>query len=333
MQNIHVVQVRTEEGATVAAKVEGEKLQLLSESLFDLALLAANEGRRLSDVVDASVTGAILDYNAVIEAGRLLAPITHPDPAHVLLTGTGLTHLGSAAPRDKMHGKEGDDKSDMGAVTDTQRMFDWGVEGGKPAQGAVGVQPEWFYKGTGHTLRAPYQAIEMPSFALDGGEEAELAGIYIVNDHGQVFRIGYALSNEFSDHVTEKQNYLYLAHSKLRDASIGPEIVIGELPQEVRGNVSIFRNGALLWQHNFASGEQHMCHSIENLEHHHFKYASFRVPRQLHVHFFGAAILSFADAIELKDGDEMRIECDLMTKPLINGVKIMPVSNCSVTAL
>ena len=37
--------------------------------------------------------------------GRLLAPINHPDPAHLHLTGTGLTHLGSAATRDAMHKK------------------------------------------------------------------------------------------------------------------------------------------------------------------------------------------------------------------------------------
>ncbi|MGP9677706.1 AraD1 family protein [Halomonas sp. AOP27-A1-41] len=331
--NIHVVQIRSENGTVIAAQVKGEKLQLLSASLYDLALRAANEGRALSDVVEASATDEALNYNDMIEAGRLLSPITHPDPAHLLLTGTGLTHLGSAAPRHKMHGKEGEMSNSEEAITDTQRIFEWGVESGKPAGGGPGVQPEWFYKGTGHTLRAPYQDIQMPAFALDGGEEAELAGIYIVNAQGQVFRIGYALSNEFSDHVTEKQNYLYLAHSKLRDASIGPEIVIGKLPEEVRGNVSIHRNGSVVWQHDFASGEQHMCHSIENLEHHHFKYATFCVPGQLHVHFFGAAVLSFADAVKLQDGDEMRIECDLMTKPLINRIKVMPDESVGVTAL
>lgn len=333
MKNIRIVQLRADNGDTIAAKVDGDQLALLDRSLFAIALQAANEGHRLSDLIDAALTGDTLEYAQVVAAGRLLSPITHPDPAHLLMTGTGLTHLGSAAPRHKMHGKEGEQPTDNAPTTDTQRMFEWGLEGGKPEHGNVGVQPEWFYKGTGYTLRAPYQDINMPAFALDGGEEAELAGIYIVNDSGQVFRIGYALSNEFSDHVTEKQNYLYLAHSKLRDASIGPEIAIGDLPQEVRGNVAIYRDGVPVWQHEFASGEQHMCHSIDNLEHHHFKYDAFRVPGQVHVHFFGAAILSFADAIELQDGDEMRIECDLMTRPLINRINVLPVTACKVTAL
>ncbi len=33
----------------------------------------------------------------------MLAPIDHRDPAHLLVTGTGLSHLGSAEGRDKMH--------------------------------------------------------------------------------------------------------------------------------------------------------------------------------------------------------------------------------------
>ena len=34
---------------------------------------------------------------------RVLNPIDHKDPAHLIVTGTGLTHLGSAEGRDKMH--------------------------------------------------------------------------------------------------------------------------------------------------------------------------------------------------------------------------------------
>ena len=45
-----------------------------------------------------------------------------------------------------------------------------------------------------------------------------MAGIYVIGDDGTPFRVGFALANEFSDHVTERINYLYLAHSKLRPA-------------------------------------------------------------------------------------------------------------------
>lgn len=49
----------------------------------------------------------------------------------MLVSGTGLTHLGSASARDKMHQQAGDEA----AMTDTMRIFKWGVEGGKPAAG------------------------------------------------------------------------------------------------------------------------------------------------------------------------------------------------------
>ena len=41
-----------------------------------------------------------------------------------------------------------------------------------------------------------------------------------------------------------------------------------------------------------------MCHPIANLEHHHFKYAGFRRPGDVHVYFFGASTLSCADGIK-----------------------------------
>ncbi len=76
-----------------------------------------------------------------------MPPIDHPDSAYVYLTGTGLTHLGSAEGRDRMH-----KAAAGGAVTDSMRMFTLGVEGGKPAEGEVGAQPEWFYKGDGSQI-------------------------------------------------------------------------------------------------------------------------------------------------------------------------------------
>ncbi|WP_348827374.1 AraD1 family protein [Halomonas sp. RT37] len=329
---MHIVQVVNDSNEVVAAIVNGDELELLAQPLYTIALHAANLERKLDAVLSEFRTDATLSYDKAISEGRLRAPITHPEPANLLLTGTGLTHLGSAAPRSQMH--EGENvEAKTAQPTDTQRMFDLGVAGGKPAAGEVGAQPEWFYKGTGHTLRAPFAEITMPDFALDGGEEAELAGIYIVNDQGRIFRVGFSLANEFSDHVTEKQNYLYLAHSKLRDCSIGPEIFVGELPEEIKGNVSLHRGGEQLWHRPFMSGEKHMCHSVSNLEYHHFKYATFCQPNQLHVHFFGAAVLSFGDDIALEDGDEMRIECDITTRPLSNVLKRVSASKPVIESL
>ena len=112
-----------------------------------------------------------------------------------------------------------------------------GLEGGKPADGTSGVQPEWFYKGNGYTVVAPGHPIPSPAFAKDAGEEPEIAGIYVIDQNGQPRRLGFALANEFSDHVTERVNYLYLAHSKLRACAFGPELRVGDLPAPYRGHV------------------------------------------------------------------------------------------------
>jgi hypothetical protein len=274
----------------------------------DLARQAIAGGTSLAGLA-AERAGVALDLASL----TLLCPVDHPDPAHLTVTGTGLTHLGSAEGRDKMH-----QAAAAGQATDSMRMFLMGEEGGKPPPGMVGVQPEWFYKGDGSGLVATGADIAMPGFALDGGEEPEVAGIYLIGDDGTPHRLGFALGNEFSDHITERQNYLWLAHSKLRIAALGPELLLGELPHDVRGTSRILRDGAVLWEKPFATGEANMTHSLANLEHHHFKYARFRRPGDVHVHFFGTATASFADGIATQPGDVFEIEADVFALPLRN---------------
>ncbi|MDZ7908886.1 MAG: AraD1 family protein [Gemmobacter sp.] len=245
--------------------------------------------------------------------GRVLLPDQPPRPLPMHLTGTGLTHLGSAATRNSMHAK-----ADPDQMTDSMKMFRMGLEGGRPDAGKIGAQPEWFYKGNGHVAAAPGAPLLSPGCALDAGEEPEIAGIYLIGPDGTPFRLGFALGNEFSDHVTERGNYLWLAHSKLRPASFGPELRLGDLPQHVEGTSRLHRDGAVIWEKPFLSGEANMSHSLGNLEHHHFKYALFRQPGDLHVHFFGTATLSFADGITTKPGDVFEIESPAFGLPLRN---------------
>ena len=202
------------------------------------------------------------------------------------------------------------------------KMFRMGLDGGKPTSGEVGVQPEWFYKGNGAFAVAPGKPLLSPDFASDAGEEPEIAGIYVIGDDGMPFRVGFALSNEFSDHVTERVNYLYLAHSKLRNASFGPEILVGVLPDDIRGTSRIHRAGKKLWERPFLSGEANMSHTIANLEHHHFKYGLFRQPGDVHVHMFGTATLSFADGIRTEPGDIFEIEAPAFGLPLRNPLEM-----------
>jgi hypothetical protein len=197
-------------------------------------------------------------------------------------------------------------------------MFQSGVEGGIPRDGNPGAQPEWFYKGDGGIVVAPGADLPSPSFALDGGEEPELVGLYLIGPDGVPRRLGFAVGNEFSDHVTERQNYLLLAHSKLRPCAIGPELRIGELPRDLRGASRIRRGGEVLWEKPFVTGEDNMCHSLANLEYHHFKYAAHRRPGDVHLHFFGTATLSFADGVRAQPGDVFEIELPGFGMPLAN---------------
>lgn len=316
----------------VAAR-DGGKARIVNgaRSVYSLALEAARTGQGLATLIERKGYGETVDLEAAYRKGRLLSPINHPDPAHLHLTGTGLTHLGSAAARDSMHRKLTAGEEEQ--LTDSMKMFRMGLEGGKPENGEVGVQPEWFYKGNGTMAVAPGAPLVSPAFAADAGEEPEIAGIYIIGDDGQPFRIGFALSNEFSDHVTERVNYLWLAHSKLRNASFGPEILVGDLPPDIRGASRILRGGEILWEKPFLSGEANMSHTIANLEHHHFKYAAFRQPGDVHVHMFGTATLSFADGITTGAGDTFEIEAKEFGLPLRNPIEIEAPEKVAVKAL
>src|SRR3546814_19311044 len=106
--------------------------------------------------------------------------------------------------------------------TDSMKMFLMGVEGGTPADGAQGAQPEWFYKGDGSSLVAPGAPLLSPDFALDAGEEPEIAGIYLIADDGTPIRLGYALATELSAHFNQLGNYLWPAPYNLSHAARGP---------------------------------------------------------------------------------------------------------------
>ena len=303
-------------GRRQVVAAEGDVARFVNDvaSVRDLAMTAIETRRGLQQAVQAQGLGGAVDLVAALGEGRLVSPIDHPDDAHLILSGTGLTHLGSAEGRDKMHKAA---TSGQGQ-TDSMRMFLEGLEGGKPASGTIGQQPEWFYKGDGSHLVGPGQSLTMPAFAQDGGEEPELAGIYVIGPDGTPWRLGLCLANEFSDHITEKHNYLWLAHSKLRQAALGPELLVGAPPADVRGQSRIVRDGAVLWEKPFLSGEDNMSHALSNLEQHHFKYDLFRRPGDVHVHFFGTATLSFADGVKTQVGDTFEIEAAPFTLPLRN---------------
>ena len=199
---MRLVQFEKNSGDASVAKVENEFLFEVQgvSSTYELALEAIRTGQPIQDIVARTLGGHRYDYEEVYASGRLLPPLTHADSNRLWVTGTGLTHLGSAAARDSMHA---DIESEAG-LTDSMKMFNMGLREGKPARGQVGVQPEWFYKGNGTTVVAPGADIRSPSFALLDGDEIEVCGLYVIGLDGTPYRVGYALGNEFSDHRTEK---------------------------------------------------------------------------------------------------------------------------------
>ena len=104
----------------------------------------------------------------------------------------------------------------------------------------------------------------------------------------------------------------------LRRAALGPELLIDAAPTDIRGTSRILRDGKVLWEKPFLTGEDNMSHSLANLEHHHFKYDLFRRAGDIHVHFFGTATLSFSDAVRTQVGDVFEIEAAPFTLPCRN---------------
>lgn len=322
---MRLIQLQHPEQGRRVAMVEEPQLTLITEqfrSCYALFEEIIEDNHPAIRFISDLVTDQKLEYDLVYEGStkwRILPSFDHPDnPLACMLSGTGLTHKASAENRQKMH-EQMALESDM---TDSMEIYLWGEEGGKPGNGKIGVQPEWFFKGNGSALKGFNDPLEVPPYANDGGEEPEIAGIYYIDKDGRPCRVGFSIANEFSDHVMEKKNYLYLAPSKLRSPSIGPELVLDSDFQNISGKVSVERNHRKIWTQQIKSGEQNMAHSLQNLEYHHFKYGQHCIPGMVHIHFFGADAFSYGDDVRLRDGDLMEVCFEGFGRPLRNPVRI-----------
>lgn len=322
MRSTRIVQLYHPSEGRKIALVEEPFLRLITDtgSVYELALDAIQLQKDIITVINSRLSETQLDYESIYHGKsdwQILPSFDHPDnPLFCLVSGTGLTHKNSALNRQMMH------VSAENKPTDSMLMYQWGVEGGNPRKESIGVQPEWFYKGSGATLKPHAGFLHIPPYANDGGEEPEIAGVYVIDRSGTPYRIGFTTGNEFSDHIMEKKNYLYLAPSKLRECSIGPELVIDTDFSAFTGKVSVLRNDEVLWSADINSGENNMSHNLANLEYHHFKYAGHRIPLQAHVHFFGADAFSFGNKVTLNDGDLMSVHWEGMGRALLNILKI-----------
>ena len=107
LNEMRIVQLKDVTGALCVARVVEDQLQVIHgfPSTYELALAAIEQERSINELVETHTENTFISYAEVIAAGQLKPPVTHPDPAHMWITGTGLTHLGSAAARDSMHSK------------------------------------------------------------------------------------------------------------------------------------------------------------------------------------------------------------------------------------
>src|SRR4051812_37262424 len=82
------------------AVVDEPVLRLLRDcdSVYSLAQSAITASRTVVVLIEERMTSDVIDYDAVYNGRsewRLLSPIDHPtEPARLLVSGTGLTHLG-----------------------------------------------------------------------------------------------------------------------------------------------------------------------------------------------------------------------------------------------
>ena len=58
-----------------------------ARSVYELAVEAAERGGHLADLVRARATDLRVDYAALLRDGRVLAPLDHPEPSRLLVTG------------------------------------------------------------------------------------------------------------------------------------------------------------------------------------------------------------------------------------------------------
>ena len=184
---MHLIQFLDKSNQRCVGIVENDRINVLKNirTVYELFFtLPASES--MMSRANNLRSGIYENYDQIISDNRIMLPVDHPDPYHLWVSGTGLTHLGSAASRNAMH--ENLERSEN--LTDSMRMFQMGVKDGKMVDSKPGAQPEWFYKGNGYTIVASGSTIHSPDFALSGSEEPEIAGIYVIDKNGNPSRLG-----------------------------------------------------------------------------------------------------------------------------------------------
>jgi len=300
-----LVQIIHPEYGRRVALVNGDELHLLStyRTAYDFAMAAIETGQKLRELLSTDLSGIVLDYREVyaLRSGwRYLPSFDHPEhTACCLVSGCANAH---------------------------------GVTNAAPP-GAPPIAPPWFTKGNGMHLRAHGEPLTIPAFALSGAEEAELAAIYLIGPDGVPRRVGLTPGNEFADPAMAAQDARLLSRAKLRTCAIGPELALDAEFQDVAGSVAVERGGAEIWAKEIKTGEKHTAFRLEQIEQHHFEFEPHRIPGDVHVHFLGGSVSSYADGVVLDQGDEVVIQWEGFGLPLRNRIEREPAATHPVESL
>ena len=82
---MNLIQYETESGGRAVGAVEnGQGFEVLgARSVYDLAQEAIAGGKGLAELIAAKGYGPAISVGAILAEGRMLAPVDHPDPAHL----------------------------------------------------------------------------------------------------------------------------------------------------------------------------------------------------------------------------------------------------------
>lgn len=241
-------QIRAEDGTLQVVAREGTEAFVICNcaSTYDLARDCANRGVMLKQRIATLGLGAAVDVEGALAQGRVLAPIHHPDPTQMYLSGV--------------------------ALNDTATDDNAGPFG-----------PDWIYKGDGRAIGAPGMALLVSDFAPDSGTGPSVAAVYIVSDSGTPFRIGFAMANDFSDRILTTQSHAAVVQGRLRPLALGPEMVLAALPEGINGSLRLTRDAGAITDIAISTGRDNLEAAIARLERDHFASDSLCQPGQLHI--------------------------------------------------
>ena len=109
------------------------------------------------------------------------------------------------------------DAAAAGQLTDSMRCTSPASKAADPAAGRVGVQPEWFYKGTGADPAGPRRAARATRVRRRRRRGAGGRRRYVIDDAGRPCALASPPATSSPTTSWKRKNYLYLADSKLRE--------------------------------------------------------------------------------------------------------------------